>query len=384
MYMAHSVTGDPQTLATASKYFNGLVLLNRITNIPGLMARSACAPDEIAAGTCAGNGTWIHDKTTWVNSTAVGYEGWLWKTDTSSDESTGHVFAFPIVASLSPIAAERETARQLVNDIVGGIVKHRYLLIDHTGLPTTWGRWAPSVINFDRAWSDERGLQSLQMLAYISAGMNATDPENALWTDAVAELTNSSNQYYQNMLNLKITTPIDDNFSDDELTFLPFFTYLSACPAKSRCATTLDRGPALAALNRTWRIVRKERSALWTAMAISVGSNDVVAPSEQASSVKDVLWNLRTWPLDMIQWPVQNSHRLDIIYDRSINRFGSAGTDSWHSQSPLPANERAQGRWNGDPWDVSDGGNGMTEMDPGAWLLPYWLGRFSGIVSATD
>eukprot|EP00035_Acanthoeca_spectabilis_P013295 m.245027 g.245027 ORF g.245027 m.245027 type:complete len:55 (+) comp15849_c0_seq4:1750-1914(+) len=30
------------------------------------------------------------------------------------------------------------------------------------------------------------------------------------------------------MINLKITSPIDDNFSDDELTFLPFFTYLYA------------------------------------------------------------------------------------------------------------------------------------------------------------
>lgn len=44
-----------------------------------------------------------------------------------------------------------------------------YYLIDHTGTPTTWGKWAPAVVNFDRAFSDERGLQSLQMLAYIAA-----------------------------------------------------------------------------------------------------------------------------------------------------------------------------------------------------------------------
>ena len=44
-----------------------------------------------------------------------------------------------------------------------------YYLIDHTGKPTTWGKWAPAVVNFDRAFSDERGLQSLQMLAYIAA-----------------------------------------------------------------------------------------------------------------------------------------------------------------------------------------------------------------------
>ena len=33
-------------------------------------------------------------------------------------------------------------------------------------------------------------------------------------------------QYETNVINLKIETPIDDNYSDDELTFLPYFTFL--------------------------------------------------------------------------------------------------------------------------------------------------------------
>ena len=44
------------------------------------------------------------------------------------------------------------------------------------------------------------------------------------WDKYVEELTNASNQYNENMLNLKISAPCDDNFSDDELTYLPFFT----------------------------------------------------------------------------------------------------------------------------------------------------------------
>ena len=52
-----------------------------------------------------------------------------------------------------------------------------------------------------------------------------------LWWRALAELTNSTNQYLQNMLNLKITWPRDDNYSDDELAFLPLFTLLYAHPS---------------------------------------------------------------------------------------------------------------------------------------------------------
>ena len=38
-------------------------------------------------------------------------------------------------------------------------------------------------------------------------------------------------RYGRNTLNLKIEAPCDDNFSDDELTMLPFFTFLTARPA---------------------------------------------------------------------------------------------------------------------------------------------------------
>ena len=34
-------------------------------------------------------------------------------------------------------------------------------------------------------------------------------------------------QYEINVINAKIETTLDDNYSDDELTFLPYYTYLS-------------------------------------------------------------------------------------------------------------------------------------------------------------
>ena len=37
----------------------------------------------------------------WVNSTAAKYKGWVWKSDTSSDETVGHFFAFTLAAQVS-------------------------------------------------------------------------------------------------------------------------------------------------------------------------------------------------------------------------------------------------------------------------------------------
>lgn len=49
------------------------------------------------------------------------------------------------------------------------------------------------------------------------------------------------------------------------------------------------------------------------------------------------------------------------------------------SVNVLPANERTQLRWNGNPYQLDYGGSD-DEMDPGAWLLPYWMARWIGML----
>ena len=43
---------------------------------------------------------------------------------------------------------------------------------------------------------------------------------------AYEELTNRTNDYGTNILNVKIMAQCDDNYSDDELTMLPLYTHL--------------------------------------------------------------------------------------------------------------------------------------------------------------
>lgn len=387
-YYRYRVTGEPEALSSGSRFFSGMVLLNEISGKRGLMARSACDPQE-ANVTCAVGGAGGEGRQ-WLPSPVPKYSGWLWKSDTSSDEVVGHIFALLAVAQLSPTPAERARAAELLVDIVGGLCMHEYNLIDVTGQPTTWGRWGPADVNGRRAWSDERGLQSLQILAFVAAALNVSSPAGAAaeapWRAAYAQLVAEPNQYLENMLNLKITDPVDDNYSDDELALLPYLTLLVlACPAGSACVGSL-RDAALASLQRTARILRPLRSSLWSAILLAAdGHEHALGPASRPDGdLADLRWNLRNWPLELIEWPVANSHRIDIVYEEEGDRFARVHNEVIHSRPPLPANERRQYRWNANPYDVSDGGDGKAEGDPGAWLLPYWLGRAIGVLSTDE
>eukprot|EP00050_Salpingoeca_kvevrii_P011097 m.12660 g.12660 ORF g.12660 m.12660 type:complete len:765 (-) comp3253_c0_seq1:54-2348(-) len=355
----YATTKSSDALAATRRYFNGMKLLNDITPITGLMARSAVMPGQ------------SHQSGHWHNSTNPNYKGWQWKGDTSSDEVVGHLFAYPIVSRHCSQVKEDPTlgseALQLLDEITTYIVKNGFYLIDVTGNHTTWGVWSPECLNVLREWSDERGLNALQILSFIASARNATGDKSGVFQAAHDKLTRNDVQYDQNMLNAKIETPDDDNYSDDELAFLPFYTYFQGAKAS-------ELGALCSSMLRSFRAIRPLRSNLWN--TIYAATCDRVNHDMVQADIESILWNLRTWPVELIEWPVENSHRLDIWFNRDEDRFGRA-RDS--SMRVLPANERDQMRWNGNPHEL-DGGSGMSEGDPGAWLLPYWMARFHGII----
>ncbi len=353
--LKHNLTRAPANDSLAEHFYNGMILLNNVTGIPGLMARSAVRPGE-AHGS---DGTW-HP----VNAARVPeYAGWTWKGDTSSDEVTGHVFAHTLMAAL----LDSDVAKRILSTTVLRLVRNKFDLIDVTGLPTLWGRWGPDTLNNNRKYSDGRGVNSLQILAYLRATLRfAGDDADGTLAQAYAELTNSSNQYAENMLNLKIESPGDDNYSDDELTFLPFLT---ACFAFDFARE--DGAPFRAALHRTWHAVRGLRSDLWNAIYLACGGAEA-----SQDDVDAIAWNLRTWPLELTDWPTSAAHRNDVCLAPRPDRFGRAGGDS---RRIWPAHQRSQTRWNSNPHDL-EGGSGGSETDPGAWLLPYWLARYTGAI----
>ena len=206
-----NLTRQPAAAALASSYLQGLLNLNAVTGIQGLFARSTLPP---------GHGLPSPD---WRNSSAR--PGWVWKGDTSSDETAGHVCAYSAVGlwlgEAAPAAAAA-AGKTLVN-FCRYVVLNNLTLIDTTGQRTTWGFWDIPTINFSRRYSDTRGVNSAEALAMLlgalvgsqRAGSGAASNDTAAFTATLDLLLSPAVGYHQNLRNLKIAAPIDDNFSGE-------------------------------------------------------------------------------------------------------------------------------------------------------------------------
>lgn len=88
----------------------------------------------------------------------------------------------------------------------------------------------------------------------------------------------------------------------------------------------------------------------------------------QQFELEGTIETLQRWPLELIPWPTPNSHRIDYTPNLEAKYDDRVVVASL---KVLPADERNLIRWNGCPFKL-DGGSGMQEQDPGAWLFPYW------------
>ena len=354
----YAVTKDPQVKANGWAYFKGLVMLTRMTGIKGLPARSVYFggnPDP-------------NSSKQWRKSPT--YPGWWWESDTSSDEITGHLMVYRMVYDLlAETESEKQQAQEIFLEILQYIVLNNYQLIDWTGNATTWGRWNPEQLNLVDSWFDQKGVNAMQILGYIRSGLSFPIDENlrTLFTVSYNYLA-VKNQYNLNIVNAKITLPSDDNYSDDELTFLPYLTWIWAERQSPNVTFKVPLKPFFdKSIERTWRIVSDYNPTLW---ALITFLHDPSLISEQV--INKNIETLKQWPMDHINWPIDNSKRLDVIFSKDVGRMGS----SFESFTLLPRNQLDCPRYNCDPFNLSPQGDGKSESDPGAFLSSYWMMRW--------
>ena len=70
-------------------------------------------------------------------------------------------------------------------------------------------------------------------------------------------------RYQRNIVNAKILTPGDVNYSDDELLHLPYFTWLVVCANAADGTLAQGTQAALQSLQRTFETISTRRSDLW-------------------------------------------------------------------------------------------------------------------------
>jgi len=347
MSLCYAVTGDAAALRSARESMHALVMLENASGTPGLVARSVLP----AAEGRQKNAQW--------RPTPDGTR--YWKSDTSSDEIVGHYLAFYTywqhIAQFDP--AERALIIKQVRALTDYLIKNGYVLIDWDGKRTTWGYWSPELLNRSPNNFLGTGLNSLQILSFLKVAHYIThDP---VYKQHYERLIGRYH-YLDNVLLEKKLFPDEINHSDDQLAYVAWYPLLQL-EWDPRVRRTLHR-----AVRRHYQTVAAERSSFFNFVTATIDPDYV--------DIEAGIQNLKQIPTDRRRWRMENSQRSDVVFQPRPDRFG-------HRQllTVLPVDERDFGKWNANPYLPDGGGTGQQEDDGAAYLLPYWLGRYHGLLA---
>ncbi len=299
---------------------------------------------------------------------------WDWKATTSSDEAIGHIFVLGAMAELIGDPDLTKRSIHLIDILMTHIVEHDMYLIDFDGKPTLWGKWNPDYVNARPKNVGDRKINSSNIIAMLQTGYHFTHKE--IFKQKAFDLMNNYGYYenlMQKMANIGKADPGADqlsrelsedwNHSDDEMYFCGYwglYRYAFNDTLKSSFkASILDH----------WQIERPEKEGAWNIFTALTGTANF--------DLKEAAWWLKNYPMDMIEWVIINSNRKDI--DKIAPNFRNQTT-----KEVLPPEERPIHRHNGNMFSLDrTHGNGNSESSAGdIWLLPYWMGRYLGVISA--
>jgi len=363
----YAATGNREAKDRARKAFDALVFLQTVTQTPGFVARTVIPSSWTRMHDA--NRTYTEEEWSRIQAKDprnkrvetrwhLSSDGtWFWKCDTSSDEITGHFCGYLFYYLLVEDASEKERIRNHVCKIMDHIVDHGFRMVDVDGEPTRWGVWAPESLNEDPRWKPERYHNSLEILSFLKVTYFMTGDEKY---QREYEKLLREHGYLDNIRNRLPHSPLTYSNIDNELAALTF-------PGLIWCETDTELLQVYReCLDHWFEGVRSEGSPYFNFTYGMLAGQD---PCIEASSSY-----LRTSPLDLIDWRMDNTGRKDLEY----KRFPSPESLQTH---PLPpASERAVTRWDKNPWVAIQGGDGVSEWCPNYWLLPYWMGRWQGFI----
>ena len=300
---------------------------------------------------------------------------WDWKSTTSSDEAIGHIFAFGAIAELVEVPELKAKAVMLIDTLMSHIVKNDFYMIDWDGKPTRWGRWNPEYVNSFPLMVGDRKINSSNIIGMLQTAYHFTQKEK--YREAAFYLMNEHG-YLENLMRPiseigmapadadELSKELSDgwNHSDDEMYYCGYwglyrYAFNDTLKAKFK-----------AAIVDHWEAERPEKEGLWNIMTALVGDEDY--------DFDEALWYLQLYPIDLINWSVSNSHRKDIELLEPNFRKQSA-------KEVLPPGELRISRHNANRFDLDSRGGGREENSAGdIWLLPYWIGRYLGVIGEPD
>jgi len=345
--LRYAVTGEDEALALARRSMRAMLKLNYVTGIPGFPARAIRRPGEKGYGN--GDEEW-HAATDEIGELE-------WKGETSSDEIMGHFFGLCFYYDLCADDAEKREITAALKAIADHILEHDYTLCDTDGLPATWSHWGPREMNGNDIWFWERRINSFELLCILRVVSHMTGDEKY---DAEYKNLVQNHHYALNSMQHKLDDA-HDNHIDDHLGFITMATIL-------RYETDpMMRQFFLLALRHHWEYERVERCPWWN-LIYGAMSGDICDIDVAVKSLREI-------PLDLIRHRIYNSKRPGLVWDEGQEYFGG----SRQLKSPLPYDEKQVMMYDSNPFRA-DGGDGMSVEYGVIFLLPYWFGRFYGLI----
>ena len=362
----YKVTGSEEAKANAKRAVEAMIKLTEVTGKPGFTARAT---------------RYSHEE----NFLTGVREEWHvcednpeceWLGETSSDEMTGHYFAYGIYYDLVADEDEKKKIADVVKTITDHILDNNFHLTDVDGIPTTWANWEPDLLNNDDRWYFERGTNSLEILSFLKTTYHVTGDEKY---NQVYDMLIKKHHYAMNCMQYKCEDAHVAHI-DDQLDFINIYPLLVYTDDAAQ-AEIFKMG-----LTHHWEYERCERSPFFN---IVYG-----ALTENYCDIENAAKSLSEMTLDLIRWPVFNSHRKDIVWDTEQEEMGIPA----QLKNALEYSARVLMHYDGNQLICDSGAeefidinnksvnrtltlpstnaDGMRAMMPYIYLLPYWMGRY--------
>ncbi len=367
----YAVTGSEEAKANAKKAVEAMIKLTEITGKKGFTARATRYSYEENFGT--GNREEWH--------CCEGNSDCEWLGETSSDEMTGHYFAYGIYYDLVADKKEKKKIAEVVKTITDHILENNFHLTDVDGVPTTWANWEPDLLNNDDRWFYERGTNSLEILSFLKTTYHVTGDEK--YND-VFNMLIKKHHYAMNCMQYKVE---DGHVAhiDDQLDFTNIYPLIVYTENEAH-NEIFKMG-----LHHHWEYERTERSPMFNIVYGALTNN--------CCDIENAVKSLSEMNLDLIRWPVYNSYRKDIVWDTEQEAMGIPAQLKY----PVEYSSRVLVHYDGNQFVCDSGAeefvninsktvnrtstlpgtagaNGMRAEMPYIYLLPYWMGRYHGLI----
>ncbi len=373
----------------------------------------------------------------WNDLIGEGYEveDIFYKGDTSSDEIIGHLFLYKLAYDI--LGPEDPELAALIENTMDKFAQHlvdnSYNLVDGSGQPTTWAKFsrtymhngqvlggAPlntlvlltafkvaAYVTGDQKWEDEYRMAALDE-QYQYAEVMTQELER--YQLSILEFANSVSPILGFIIRPLVGTEIFDtlyrlilNHSDEEMAMLGFYTLFQLEDDEELLAYYRE------ALDDWWFSMSYSENPLWYYIYQLAYPNEEKTDRYGNSLTEVASWSLSRHPIDLIRYLATNDNR-DDIYELDLNDVGIDGTNElsfdpdaytppfWDSDNDIlkmvglvwglgkyewsvaAPDERAFHKYNGSTFDINDAHNPGEMEGSTTYSLPYWMGRYHGML----